>query len=171
MKVIALAGKMRSGKDTTADIIASSPDFAYRTAFADHLKNIALILGWNGVKDKRGRKFLQQLGDVIRAYNPDYFINKTIIDIKSRAPYLPNELVCITDVRYQNELQAIIDSFPNVTTIRIERNATSDLTDAQRAHQSETELDSYLNFDYIVHNNGTLDDLEREIKFILEEIN
>jgi dephospho-CoA kinase len=170
MHVIILSGKARSGKDTTADIIASSPDFAYRTAFGDHLKNIALILGWNGVKDKRGRKFLQQLGDVIRAYNPRYFIDKVIKDIQDRATFLPNDIVCITDCRYLNELQAIIDSFPNVTTIRIERNATSDLTDTQRAHQSETELDSYLNFDFLIQNNGTLNDLERKIKFILEEI-
>jgi dephospho-CoA kinase len=170
MRVIAISGKARSGKDTTKDIIAANSNVVLMPAFGDAVKEIAQYFDWLGEKDEKGRQLLQDIGDIGRKYDPMIFINLTINKVLNLAPYNNDDYIIFPDVRYLNELQAIIDSFPNVTTIRIERNATSDLTEAQRTHQSETELDSYLNFDYIVHNNGTLDDLEREIKFILEEI-
>ena len=44
------------------------------------------------------------------------------------------------------------------------------MTDAQRAHISETELDKFP-FDYIIENRGDLEELEDNVLAILEDLN
>ena len=71
-----ISGLARSGKDTLADILL---DFGYRKDhFAADLKRIATThMGWDGLKDERGRVLLQQLGtEVGRAYHNSMWLIK-----------------------------------------------------------------------------------------------
>lgn len=67
----------------------------------------------------------------------------------------------ITDVRFLNEVEAIKKR--NGFIIRVERN----LEDQNDQHESEIALDKYEGFDYIVQNNGTIEELIEKIKQIL----
>lgn len=69
----------------------------------------------------------------------------------------------ITDVRYPNEAKAIKDR--GGILIRINRN-----TGFNDNHISETALDNYDGWDYIIDNNGTLTDLFNQVKEIYEKI-
>jgi len=66
MKIIGITGKAGSGKSTVAAcLMAELRNRFYparRLAFADPLKSICRQMGWNGVKDKRGRRLLQIIG-------------------------------------------------------------------------------------------------------------
>lgn len=92
-------------------------------------------------------------------YKEDVYIESESSDIKD-CYYHPNWI--ITDVRFENELQAIKDR--NGITIRVDRNI--DTTIIFSTHVSETALDSAV-FDYIIHNNGTIEELIEKVKNIL----
>lgn len=138
-------------------------------AFADCLKYvIALIFNidepkllWDqlfketpnslSLTDKEGhvysyRELLQLIGtEVCRTINPDIWIKALFNTLSDNGKYI------ISDVRFMNELKYCKEN--NAITIRINRNVK------QLNHQSETELDNCNDFDYIIDNNGTIEDL------------
>jgi len=71
---------------------------------------------------------------------------------------LPNWV--ISDVRFPNEAKAIKDR--DGILIRSNRNIES-----ESIHESETALDKYNDWDYIIENNGTIDELIIKVKEIL----
>jgi hypothetical protein len=75
----------------------------------------------------------------------------------------------ITDVRFPNEAKAIKDR--GGILIRVNRlNSTSQtiyINKRDRTHPSETELDSYSEFDYAVDNNSSIEDLIEKVREIL----
>ena len=142
------------------------------------------------------RKLLQQIGtDLMRnQLHPNTWVNATLADYKQEiigqdrnefgiydviGDY-PNWI--ITDVRFPNEAKAITNK--GGINIRIERDlpcTVCGITKAERRgkqcneiicpngrqqHESETALDDY-NFDYVINNNGTIEELIHKIKEIL----
>jgi hypothetical protein len=109
------------------------------------------------------REFLQELGTEIRdRIHPDAWVNglmadyglsTTWVDAKEEL-FFPNWV--ISDVRFENEAQAIKDRGGYI--IRINRPGVS----AVNAHKSETSLDAW-NFDEIINNDDTLDILETRV--------
>ena len=69
----------------------------------------------------------------------------------------------ITDVRYPNELQAIVDR--GGITIKVERPEVDKILHSQQ-HISETSLDNST-FDYVINNNSSVEDLVEKVKQIL----
>lgn len=77
------------------------------TGFGVHLKKIARSIGWCGDKDEKGRELLQNLGVVVRTFNPDSWVSRLIdIDIPSSKGY-PYDIVIIDDWRFSNEYEYI----------------------------------------------------------------
>ena len=160
--VFMISGKAGSGKGEVADALEKElMKDGYpilRIAFADMVKACATkYYGWDGNKDKHGRALLQTLAtDKVRAMFPDFwaeFVAKFIA-----ATIKDHLYVIIDDWRFLNEFDTINDYNSEVITIRVERYnedgseyVNPNMTDAQRAHQSETELDKFP-FDYIIEN-------------------
>jgi hypothetical protein len=84
----------------------------------------------------------------------------------------------ITDVRFPNEAQAIKDK--GGILIRVNRIDANEMRDNKIIgfkesdgsitpynHPSETALDNYEEFDYIINNNGTIDELIEQVRAIL----
>ena len=123
------------------------------------------------------RDFLQKLGtEAIRdglhknawvnALMSDYVINKEhwsdIANGRNVGDGYPSWI--ITDCRFPNEFDAIKKSGGLV--IRVIRDGINPVN----SHPSETALDSF-EFDFTIDNNGSLDDLERNVNFILNQVN
>ena len=132
------------------------------------------------------RMLLQQLGtDVCRAIHPNTWINATMRDYKFKSYSIgidkyghqtivdkyPNWI--ITDVRFPNEYDAIKER--NGIVIRVNMNPSNKWIDKAEwdfnkhgieSHPSETSLDNY-EFDHVISNNGTIDDLIVKVKDIL----
>lgn len=71
----------------------------------------------------------------------------------------------ITDARFINECEAVLNTDDNIL-IRVNRkNNTSN----NSTHASEVELDNYERFHYVIDNNGTIKDLVEKIKQIMME--
>lgn len=174
MIVILLSGKAEAGKDTFYEMTAEryAKSVIKRIAFADALKQIAFAMGWDGHKDTKGRRLLQDLGEIGRKYHADLWVDKTIETLQAYSREA--DIVCFTDCRYPNELAGIkqwtaMDSSNQVVTVRIER--PGHVMTANQNHISETALDDYT-FDYTIINDGSLEDyrikvLETVAKIIL----
>jgi dephospho-CoA kinase len=167
-KVILISGKARSGKDTFAQMLQSimvldnqKPILLH---YADILKYFCKqYLGWNGEKDEAGRTLLQYFGtDVVRNNHQDCWVN--IIKELVNGIHTEYDYVLIPDTRFPNECDWRDTGF-DFDTIRITREDLNgeDLTGTQQVHSSETALDDYI-FDFIIPNNGTLQDLEDSAK-------
>ncbi len=147
--IILISGKARSGKDTFAGFL---PGYC-KYAFADKLKDIAAELGWDEIKDAKGRKLLQDLGTIAREYDPNIWCDILIDTLHYDG--CPHR-IAITDCRYPNEMEAMkqwADDFNyNWITVRLERPETNtDITEESKQHHSETALDDY-EFDHVIYN-------------------
>lgn len=114
------------------------------------------------------REFLQYFGtDLIRKnLGDDIWINATFSDYKppKLSEYNPSQWL-ISDVRFPNELKAIKDR--GGICIRVERHNHPNDTNPNTEHESESALDNSDDFDYIVINDGTIDELIEKVKEIL----
>jgi hypothetical protein len=166
MKVICISAKARHGKDTAAEIMKEYLEMQGKkvliTHFADLLKYLCKSLfGWDGNKDEKGRTLLQYIGtDVVGKKNSAYwaeFIAGVLYMFEGEWDY-----VLIPDCRYPVEIATMERTF-DTTIVRVERpNFDNGLTEAQKNHPSEVDMDNYP-FDYKILNNGTLEELRQEI--------
>ena len=159
MKIICISGKAEHGKTTTAKIMQTIlQERGYRvlvTNYAGVLKFICTaFFDWDGKKDETGRHLLQYVGtDVVRKQDPDFWVNfmKSVLKLFNGEW----DYVLIDDVRFQNEIEGLQDTF-DVITLRVNRPMyENNLTDDQRKHPSETALDDYT-FDYTLINPGDI---------------
>lgn len=179
--LIGMIGKKRSGKDTFAEALTETHDFA-RVAFADplkeasyatnpivgpailpglpgpgfhHLQDVVDAVGWETAKDKVPgvRDFLQRLGtEGIRALDDGFWLR--IATGRISALRSIGSPVVVTDCRYPNEADAIRSA--GGVIVRVTRDGMQD--DGDR-HPSETALDDYV-ADYHVRNNRSIDELQ-----------
>ena len=108
------------------------------------------------------RDIMQVLGtDLLRqGFNNNIHVAATLGSIKE------NEKAIITDMRFPNELEAIKKH--NGITIRVNRGLierTGKMIQ-EPEHISETALDD-AKFDYVIENNGTIEELIEQVKKIL----
>lgn len=129
-------------------------------ASAEDAKNYAKEKEWDWLDDVEAtseiltpRLVLQLLGteggrDVI---HPNIWVNATLGDLKE------TDHVIVTDVRFPNEVEGIKRKGGKVVKI-IRPSVVSTST-----HPSETSLNNYTDWDYVIVNDGTLDDLEKKV--------
>jgi len=179
MIVIGLSGKARSGKGSVvqlSQILMQHGDTEVevrQVSFATALKDMAREQGWDGKKDEKGRTLLQDLGMKMRKEDPDYWVKaamRKVNEIRSSSP--ATKIVFIPDCRFINEAEAIIHSTGFIW--RIERYDASGvpydngLTPEQKAHPSETELDTWP-FDLRIHASD-MADLFEGVKKVLARL-
>ena len=179
--VFMISGKAGSGKGEVGEALEKElmkDGYPVLTiAFADMVKEACrLYYGWDGNKDKEGRKLLQTLAtDKVRAMFPSFwadFVSKFIAATQKDWLY-----IIIPDWRFINEFDSITDYNKDVITIRVERYdeegnkfINPNMTEEERQHVSETELDKFP-FDYIIENRGDLTELQDNVLAILEDLN
>ena len=173
-KIFVISGRSQAGKDTTADYIKDYyKDLkTIKLQFSSYIKMYAKeISNWDQKENDKPRELLQDLGEQIRM-NVDkfFFINRIVEDIKVYQDYF--DIVTICDARLPDELDTIKNEFNNVYKIHIIRpNHNPYNTLKEQNHPTEHALDNYQDYDYIIYNDGSLEDLKSKIFNILEEMN
>ena len=109
------------------------------------------------------RLFLQLLGTECgrNIIHPNIWVNGLFADYNASSKWI------ISDTRFPNEIESIKKH--NGLTIRINRDSflrTGKVFDTDN-HESETALDDYQGFDYVINNNGTIEALKEVVKDIL----
>ena len=168
-KIFVLSGKAKSGKNMIADIIEEyyKDKKCIQLSYAYYLKQyIKKITNWNGTEENKPRDLLQSLGiDLLKKIDDKLLIRRVMEDIKVYSYFY--DVIIVTDARLIAEVEEPKKLF-NCITIRINKDF-NDLTDQQKKHITETNLDNYLNFDYIIENRN-LEDLKKQIINILKEV-
>jgi phosphomevalonate kinase len=168
--MIGLSGKPRSGKDTAAAMILSVFPGITPVAVGDAIKiEYDAAHHTNTLHDEeekqKHRPGIQKLGNDRRAVDLDYWIKKTL---QQEPPIL------VKDVRFAHEMEAVHRA--GGIMIRIEadhktlRQRMGEYYDQQINHENERQLDHITDWDYVIHNHGTLFDLERQVQDIAEKI-
>ena len=167
-KIIIISGKASSGKSLVGNIIKQNINNTVLLAYADYLKMYAKnIAGWDGSEDTKPRELLQQLGvELIKTKIDDNMLIKRIIeDIKVYSYFY--DYIVITDARFPNEIESIKNEFDNVISIRVNRNIYS-LERKYQNHSTETGMNEYNNYDYIIDNNDDIKALELKVMEVVK---
>ena len=173
--IILIAGKARSGKSTLANIIGNILKIDSKVIYSNYTKYlkqyISNITGNIVTEENKPRELLQKISSELikkELNKPNFFIDRQIEDIEIYSYFA--DYIIISDVRFPMEIEVIKDKFPNVISIYVKRdNYESDLTEEQRNDITETALDNYNKFDYIVDNKNT-DNLTISANKITEDI-
>lgn len=174
MKIYIIAGKARHGKDTIKDFIHKIYDDkkCINLSYGSYIKEYAMkISDWDGSDETKPRTLLQELGtDIIRnKIDEHFFIKRLCDDIKVYSYFF--EVATISDARFPDELDIPREMFDDVIIIKVVRsNFETPLSSKEQVHRTETALDNYDNYDYVIENDGTLDDLEEKVKKIVEKV-
>lgn len=171
-KIIILSGQAQSGKNETANIIKEYYENKNKKtvilAYAKYLKDYAKeIINWDLKEETKPRELLQQLGvELIKnQIDENMLINRIKEDIKVYEYFF--DVIIIADARFESEIEEIRNK--NTTVIKIE-GKENNLTQDQKNHITETALNNYNNYDYIIENKKTKKELKEQIEKIMEEI-
>lgn len=171
-KIIILSGQAQSGKNETANIIKEYYENKNKKtvilAYAKYLKDYAKeIINWDLKEETKPRELLQQLGvELIKnQIDENMLINRIKEDIKVYEYFF--DVIIISDARFESEIEEIRNK--NTTVIKIE-GKENNLTQDQKKHITETALNNYNNYDYIIENKKTKKELKEQIEKIMEEI-
>jgi hypothetical protein len=177
VRIIGLSGYAKSGKDTIGQMLVQ---LGYtRVAFADNVRVLTyevdpeaarlIDLIGQGESDFQTRankaklqssyvrEALQRVGNKAReVLGEDIWIRAALEPLHASGYFV------VTDVRYRNEVEAIVERGGKV--VRVTRPDVGPAND----HVSEHDLDDYP-FDWYLANDGTLEQLQRIVK-VWEEI-
>jgi dephospho-CoA kinase len=178
---IALTGKLRAGKDEVAQHLYIRHGFN-RVAFGDALKRHAHeVFPWIPQSSKP-RALFQAFGQLMREIDPDVWVKHAERAVQGALDFRVNTGaervgIVLTDVRQANEVAwcrengftLIRVTAPDEVRIARAIAANDDFTVHDLAHETELAIDGFA-VDYEIVNDGSVDDLKRQVDAIMEAI-
>jgi hypothetical protein len=180
--LIGISGKLGSGKNTVADIIQKIMHKTYSLelkAYADKLKQITSLMTGVSLEScytQEGKniflpewqmtvgEFQQKIGTegMRNGVHPNAWIYALFANYNEKSNWI------VTDVRFPNEAKAIKKRKGLLVRVegdpaKIRENSTRNLS-----HPSETSLDSWKPWDYMIDNSGTLAQLKEQVEYFTE---
>lgn len=148
------------GKDTFAQFVDEFVPVLKHSSI-DKVKSIAKQCGWDGGKTEKDRKFLSDLKLLTTDYCDMAFedLKKIVKIFLHNTPYP----VLIIDIREPDEIERAKKEF-NAETILIRNNRIKPIT----SNMADANVENY-NYDYIIDNNGTLEEFRETVKRFVEE--
>ena len=159
MKIYLLAGKAGSGKDLMGRYMKTQYDFAGHNACILHITTPLYeyarnYFSWNGNMAEKPREFLQEMGiEVIqKQLGKKYFLlDRLCEDVDILKNFF--DVFISTDGRLLFEFEELKRRFPSIKIIHVIRdNYENELTEQEKQHVTETEMEDYTDYDYIVRN-------------------
>ena len=175
-KIFLVSGKARHGKDTFSSYLKKCYEEGGKkvivTQLSKYIKYYAReMTGWNLTEEDKPRELLQVLGtDIIREKlgMEDLFIKRMIDDIKIFSCFY--DAIIISDVRLKKEILDLKETYPDAMSINVFRpNFDNGLTEEQKRHRTEIDLDDFDKFDLQIINT-TLEKLEEDAKKLYTNI-
>ena len=169
-KIYLISGKARHGKDTFSAYLKQAYEENGKkvivTQLSKYIKYYAReITGWNLTEEDKPRELLQVLGtNIIREKlgKEDLFIKRMIDDIEIFSCFY--DAIIISDVRLKKEMDDLKAAYPDAVGVNVFRpNFDNGLTEEQKKHKTEVDLDDYDKFDLRIINT-TLEKLEEDAR-------
>ena len=153
-----LNGAGTCGKDTFVDFVREFLTVpCYCISSVTKVKEAALVLGWDGVKDEKGRKFLSDLKDLSTEAcdGPLRYMESCISDDGSVFFFMIREPV---------EIAKFVSRHPNSKTIHMTRPNNEVVNYNNHADNNAHNYD----YDIEIANDGTLDDLKEKARIFVK---
>lgn len=166
-KIIIFSGKQYSGKDTVAKIMMQEMPEYRRFAMGDVIKleyGKQKEITYEEIEKNKPlyRQDLIDLGNWGRSQHPDYWLKKIISQ--------PGKIM-VTDVRVQHEY----DVFKEAGAVAIRVEATREVRASRGELIGENDvteigLDHIRDWDFVIENNSTYEDLKKQIFEIIKKL-
>jgi len=171
-----VGGKARHGKDTVSALIKEIYEEENKKVlnlqYSSYIKEYAKkITDWDGSEETKPRELLQQLGTEVIRQNIDFnfFVKRIIGDLKVYSFFF--DVLTISDARAKIEFDVPKKELDNVISIKVTRpDFDNGLSEEQKNHFTEIDLDDYDKFDYVIINDGTFEDLYDKVREIIKEV-
>lgn len=170
MKYFIINGRPRSGKDTFVNFcLEELGAFGKLISTVDFVKKIATECGWDGTKDLKNRKFLSDLKDLLTNWG-DIPYKKTLQEIdmfKFDLDYwdVSDKGVVFIMCREPKEIERFEREL-NAKSVLIRR---ASVEFEQQSNHADSEVLNH-KYDYIIENNGTVDELKEKAKGFLKNL-
>ncbi len=166
-KIIILSGKQYSGKDTVAKILLENLTNFKRIGLGDAIKieySEKTGIPFEEIEKNKHlyRQDLINLGNKRRSEDKDYWIKKVI--------KMPGNIV-VPDVRVKRELEFFEEA--GAYKIRVEASRETRSSRGNLVGETditEVDLDNVKNWDYVIHNDSTYENLQAESIKLASEI-
>ena len=170
MKYFIINGRPRSGKDKFVNFcLEELGAFGKLISTVDFVKKIATECGWDGTKDLKNRKFLSDLKDLLTNWW-DVPYKKTLQEIDM----FKFDLDC-WNVSEKGMVFIMCREPKEIERFERELNAKSLLIRRasvefeQQSNHADSEVLNH-KYDYIIENNGTIDELKEKAKDFLKNL-
>jgi phosphomevalonate kinase len=166
-ELIGISGKQYAGKDCLADqLVAALPEFrkipialAIKEAYC---KNIGLSMEEIEANKSLHRPGLIEMGNWGRAQDPDYWLKQVLAD--------PGKKI-ISDLRLLHEFDLLKAQGAFLIRLEAERSVRSERgLLVSETDPTECGLDDVQDWDAVIHNNGTFDELKAAIQDLVARI-
>lgn len=150
-QIVIINGTGGSGKDTFVEF-CSKYSKVMNFSSIDKVKEIAKIIGWDGKKTDKDRKFLSDLKRLTTEYNDMAFnsITEAVNQFKTS-----NKDILFIHIREPEEIQRAAETF-NAKTLLVKRIGLANI----KTNYSDANVDNY-SYDYIIENT-TFEQLEND---------
>lgn len=170
-KIINIAGQAQHGKTSVANILKEILEKRGKRVliinYADYLKFICKeYFGWDGTKSEAGRGILQKIGtDIVRQRDPGFWVLALgdFVDVFGR----DFDFILTSDCRFKNEAEYFKSEYKTFNVKVSRNNFDNGLTEEQKNHPSERDLDDY-NFDYEIISDSGLDNLKQSVIWFVD---
>ena len=170
MKYFIINGRPRSGKDTFVNFcLEELGAFGKLISTVDFVKEIAARCGWDKTKTPKNRKFLSDLKDLLTNWG-DVPYKKTLQEIdmfKFDLDYwdVSDKGVVFIMCREPKEIERFEREL-NAKSVLIQR---ASVEFEQQSNHADSEVLNH-KYDYIIENNGTVDELKEKAKGFLKNL-
>ena len=148
-EIVVINGTGGSGKDTFVEFCMKYAKVKNFSSI-DKVKEIATLIGWNGKKREKDRKFLSDLKKITTEYNNMPF--NSIKDAIDEFNNSDNEILFI-HIREPEEIKKVVDAF-GAKTLLVKRVGLANI----ESNYSDANVENYP-YDYVIENN-TLERLD-----------
>lgn len=170
MQIVVINGAPTVGKDAFVRLCQKHLVWCGNFSTVDFVKEVAAMCGWDGTKSAKNRKFLSDLKDLLTEWNdvPYKKIERTIDLYEEKAlsyDFSSDDVLCFIHCREPKEIQKFVDKMDAITLL-IRRPSVENVH--QSNHADEQVLDYC--YDYIITNDGTMEELETKAVAFLKEL-
>lgn len=159
-KIVIINGTGGSGKDTFVEFVSKYTSVVNFSSI-DKVKEIARMIGWDGGKTEKDRKFLSDLKVLTSEYNDMPF--KSVCEKVEEFRNSSEEIMFIHIREPENIERAVLEF--GAYTLLVKRKGLDNIT----SNYSDASVDNY-DYDLIIEND-TLEGLENRAKNFSSELN
>ena len=161
-KVFILNGVGAVGKGAFVEFVSKYIP-TYKYSIADLSKEAATILGWDGGKTEKDRRFLSDIIDLATEYNDSPFRDVVSIVTDFKSNKIETDVLFV-DMRNPKDIARAVKTFDAETVLL--RNPRVKPIETNHADRN---VENY-KYDYIIENDGTLEQLQNVAEFFVREI-